>query len=62
MQLTQVTDLEFDGISHEEYPRYNEAFVSGGNYKGKPMTEEKMDFITDNCPLFFREKLEDYLY
>jgi hypothetical protein len=60
MEYSKISDLEFEGINHGDYPKYVDAFVSGASYDGKEMTEKQLDELNNNSDLV-HELLTDYL-
>ena len=52
IDFNKVEILEVDGINHNDYPKYCDAFISQANYDGKPMSDEMIDEINDNYPDF----------
>ena len=61
MDLTQVTNIEFSGIDHKDYPKFCDAYIIDADYKGKGMSEKQLDEINGNSN-FVHEKLCEYLY
>lgn len=57
----KVEYLEFDGINHEDYPDYCDAFISSGQYDGRELTDEELDFLNDDGD-FVYNNLQDKLY
>ena len=60
-----VTDVEFDGIDHNDCPDYVDAFISEASIlDGKvwrEATNEELEEI-NNDPDFVHEKLQEFLY
>ena len=52
IDFNKVEILEVDGVNHNDYPKYCDAFISEANYNGKPMSDEMIDEINDNYPDF----------
>ena len=52
IDFDKVEILEVDGINHNDYPKYCDAFISQANYNGKTMSDEMIDEINDNYPDF----------
>ena len=61
MNLTKINNIEFDGIDHNDYPDYCDAFIESADYDGKEMTEQELNEL-NNDRVFVWEKLIDYLY
>lgn len=49
LKLSDVTDLEVDGINPKDYPDFSDAyFASGWNLKeDRECTDEELDYLTD---------------
>jgi len=60
LDLTKINNLQFDGIDHEDFPKYCDAFIMSADYNGKEMTEEQLDELNEDRE-FVHEKLFDYL-
>jgi hypothetical protein len=56
-----VTNIEFDGIDHQDYPDYCDAFISKAKYNGDDMTEEQLEIINEDRE-FVYEKLIEHLF
>ena len=62
LDLTKITDLEFDGVDHGDYPDYCDAYVSSGFYEGRRMIEQELDELNENNRDFVYEELMDHLF
>ena len=62
LDLSKVEDIEFEGINHDDYPDYCDAFVTSATYKGRDLTEEELEWVGDEHSDWVYEKLMDYLY
>ena len=60
MDLTKVSNLEFEDVDHKDYPDYCDAFISSADYDGEPMTEAELDELNKDSE-FVHEKLIDHL-
>lgn len=66
LDLNKITDIEFGGIDHSDYPDYCDAYISQA-FLGYPsggtreLTESELDLLNDNRD-FVYEKLMEYLY
>ena len=52
IDFNKVEILEVDGVNHNDYPKYCDAFISEAKYDGKTMSDEMIDEINDNYPDF----------
>ena len=48
MDYKLIDDIEVDGIDYADYPDFCDAFISGGIYDGKQMTDEQLDELNEN--------------
>jgi hypothetical protein len=62
IDLTKVTDLEFEGIDHGDYPDYCDAYVSAAYYNGGPMTDEQLDYLNEYHRDFVQEEIYDHIF
>jgi len=61
LDLTKIDNIEFDGIDHNDYPDYCDAYITSADYDGIPMSDEQLDELNENSD-FVYEKLMDYLH
>jgi hypothetical protein len=61
LDYSKISNLEFDGIDHEDYPDYCDAYITNADYDGKPMTEEQLEEINQDGD-FVYESLMNYLF
>ena len=62
LDLSKIEDIEFDGINHEDYPDFCDAFISSATYQNRDMTEEELEVLDEEYRDWVYEKLMDYLY
>lgn len=43
-----IEDVELDGVNYADYPDFSDAYICGGIYNGKPMSDEMIDELNDN--------------
>jgi hypothetical protein len=61
IDFNKISNIEFDGIDHSDYPDYCDAYIISCDIDGKQATEDEINEINDNSD-FVHEKLFDYLY
>ena len=61
MDYSKITNIDFEGIDHKDYPDYCDAYISSADYEGEPMTEEQLEEINENKD-FVYDKLMNHLY
>jgi hypothetical protein len=62
LDVTKVTNLQFQNIDWVDYPDFSDAFISYGEYDGQQMTEEQIDQLTDQHPDFVYNKLLNNIF
>ena len=62
IELSKITDIEFDDVDTSDYPDFCDAFICSANMSGYPMTEEELNELNDRFPEFVYEKLIDHLF
>jgi len=60
LDYNKIDNIEFDGIDHNDYPDYCDAYITSADYDGIPMSDEQLDELNENSD-FVYEKLMDYL-
>lgn len=55
----KITDIEWGGIDHNDYPDYCDAYITYAKYDGEDMTEEEIESLDR---YWLHEKLWDHLY
>jgi len=60
MNLTKITNVQFEGIDHADYPEYCDAFIASAVYDGIPMTEDQLQEINNNQE-FLHKELHNFL-
>ena len=43
-----IDNVSVDGIDHNDYPDFSDAFIESADYDGKPMTEEMLDVLNED--------------
>jgi hypothetical protein len=61
LDYNKIDNIEFDGIDHNDYPDYCDAYITSADYDGIPMSDEQLDELNENSD-FVYEKLMDYLH
>lgn len=56
-----ISNVQFDGIDHRDYPDYCDAYILTADYNGVEMTAEQIELLNDDRDYVYN-KLMDYLY
>jgi len=48
LDFSQLTDVDFNDVDHNDAPDYVDAYVSRALYKGFPATQDEIDVINEN--------------
>jgi hypothetical protein len=54
LNYSLISNIEFKGINHRDYPDYCDAYIVSAEYDGEEMTQEQIEMIDAD---FFYEKL-----
>lgn len=58
---SKIDNIEFDGIDHNDYPDFCDAYIVSADYDGEPMSEQQLTALSDDID-FVQEKLHDKLF
>ena len=61
IDLSQVEDVEIDGINPRDYPDFCDAFILEATYKGREMTDEELEALNEDSD-FVYDKVMESLY
>jgi hypothetical protein len=61
LDYSKITNIEFDGIDHSDYPDFCDAHITSAEYDGVQMTEEQIEEINEDSD-FVYESLMNHLY
>jgi len=61
MDYKKITNIEFDGIDHADYPDYCDAHIVSAECDGVELTDLEIEELNEDSE-FVRELLENYLY
>lgn len=62
LDLSQVSNMEFDDIHHSDYPDFSDAFCCAAEYQDRDMTEAELDDLNENYREFVYNKIIGYLF
>lgn len=62
INLSSIKNIILEGIDHEDYPKYCDAFISYGDINGIPLTKKELKYINENERSFISEKACEYLH
>jgi len=55
----KITNIEFDGIDHNDYPDYCDVFIVSCDIDGKPATDEEVEVINKDAELVYNLFIEN---
>lgn len=61
LDYSKLEDLDLDGIDYNDYPDFCDAYICGGYYEGRELTEEELDQLNDDRG-FVYELVQDRIY
>lgn len=61
LDYSLISNIQFYGIDHSDYPDYCDAYIVGAEYNGEQMTDEQIEILNDDKE-FVLEELINYLY
>ncbi len=47
----KITNVTLDGLDHNDYPKYCDAFIDNAHYDGKKMTDKQLDQLNEDHEL-----------
>jgi hypothetical protein len=59
LNYSLISNIEFKGINHRDYPDYCDAYIVSAEYDGKEMAQEQIEMIDAD---FFYEKLIEQIF
>jgi len=59
LNYSLISNIEFKGINHRDYPDYCDAYIVSAEYDGEEMTQEQIEMIDAD---FFYEKLIEQIF
>ena len=59
LNYSLISNIEFKGINHRDYPDYCDAYIVSAEYDGEEMTREQIEMIDAD---FFYEKLIEQIF
>ena len=61
MNYEYIEDITFNGIDHNDYPDYSNAYIDSAFYNNKEMTQEQLEEINEDRE-FVLKQLMDHLF
>lgn len=59
LNYSLISNIEFKGINHRDYPDYCDAYIVSAEYDGKEMTQEQIKMLDSD---FVYEKLMEQIF
>ena len=64
-RLEELDDIEIDGVCHNDYPKYTDAYISSATifdgFNNRQLTEEEIELINEDYD-FVHQKVLEYLF
>lgn len=55
IDTSKVTNIEFDGIDHKDYPDYCDAHIVSAEIDGREATEEEIEELNNDSDFLYEE-------
>jgi len=55
----KITNIEFDGIDHNDYPDYCDVYIVSCEIDGKPASDEEVEVINKDAELVYNLFIEN---
>ena len=56
LEIVDLASLEIEGIDMQDYPDFCDAYFSKGNkLDGTPLTDDELEFLTEDFPFTLHE-------
>ena len=58
----ELDSIEMDGIDHDDYPKYCDAYICAASFKdGTELTEDELEELNEDCE-FVHEQVYEWIY
>lgn len=57
INLSQIENMEFEGVDFSDYPDFVDAFLVSAEINGRDLTEEEIDYLNDEHYEFVNESV-----
>lgn len=61
LDYSKLNNIELDGIDRSDYPDFCDAYISGGYYGNRRLTDTELDLLNEDRD-FVYNAVQDYLY
>lgn len=55
IDIKQIDNIVIEDLDFSDYPDFTNAYISSADHKGVEMTEEQINWVSDNHPDFVYE-------
>ena len=62
LNLSQIENMEFEGVDFSDYPDFVDAFLVSADIDGRELTEEEVDYLNDEHYEFINESVFDSIF
>jgi hypothetical protein len=62
LNLSQIENMEFEGVDFSDYPDFVDAFLVSADIDGRELTEEEIDYLNDEHYDFINERVFNSIF
>jgi hypothetical protein len=62
LNLSQIENMEFEGVDFSDYPDFVDAFLVSADIDGRELTEEEVDYLNDEHYDFINERVFNSIF
>ena len=61
LDYSKISNVQVDGIDHNDCPDYCDAYIESADYDGREMTEEELEILNEDSD-FVYQSVQNHLY
>jgi hypothetical protein len=61
LDYSKISNVQVDGIDHNDSPDYCDAYIDSADYEGREMTEEELKILNEDSD-FVYQSVQNHLY
>lgn len=62
LNLSQIDNMEFEGVDFSDYPDFVDAYLVSADIDGRELTEEEVDYLNDEHYDFINERVFNSIF